>query len=266
MQSKREILVGTSVFGKYPRQDLCVESLKKISSKHSNVSCCLIQQKNDDVEYGDIQILRKLERNSSNVFDTNKNIPFVNDIFNVLAEEAKDIFIFCNSDIILTQSLFDYIDSVDVEAFGISRIDISNINSLSEPAKILRMEPSGFDCWVISKVWWNKQKHLFQDFIIGRPYFDVMYTMLMFLHSNNFYVSTKHLIYHIMHQRKWEDKDECYHYNRLQKEKYYEQLEKVWGQCCNNTFLKRSDWGKFLQIREDELSIIKQIKINASTN
>ena len=63
-----------------------------------------------------------------------------------------------------------------------------------------------------------------------------------------------------MHQRKWKDKDECYHYNRLQKEKHYEELEKVWGECCNTTFLKRSDWGRFLQIRDDEIQIISDIQ------
>lgn len=260
MQSKRQILVGTSVFGKYTRQDLCVESLKKLAHKNSNVKCCLVQQDSDEVLYEGIKILRNLKRNSSSVFDTKKNIPFVNDIFDVLSHETEDVFVFCNSDIILTQALFDYINSIDVEAFGVSRIDISNINSLTEPAKILRMEPSGFDCWIVSKVWWNKHKHLFQDFIIGRPYFDVMYTMLMFVNSKNLYVSNKRLIYHIMHQRKWKDKDECYHYNRLQKEKHYEELEKVWGECCNTTFLKRSDWGRFLQIRDDEIQIISDIQ------
>ena len=42
--------------------------------------------------------------------------------------------------------------------------------------------------------------------------------------------------------------------------KYYEDLEKVWGLCCNNTFLKRKDWGSFLKINPDEIHIIEQIK------
>jgi hypothetical protein len=260
MQTKKHILIGTSIFNKYLRQDLCVESLHKLKNKNSNVDICLIQQPSDEVLYDNINIVKKLTRNSSDVFETTKKIPFINDIFNVMSDESKEVFVYCNSDIILTQKLIDHINSIDVEAFGISRIDIGNIETLTNPAKIIRMEPSGFDCWVISKSWWMQHKNLFLDFVIGRPYFDVMYTVLMLMNSSNLYISTEHLIYHVMHDRAWADKDECYHFNRLQKEKHYEQLELIWGECCNNTFLKRSDWGSFLNFRPDEQSIIQQIK------
>ena len=258
----KHILIGTSSFGKYQRQDLCIESLQKLSLLNSNVDCCLVQQLEDQTSYSNIRILNKLTRNSSTVFKTNKKIPFINDIFNVLYSESTDIFVFCNSDIILTQKLINYINSIEVQAFGISRIDISEINSLTEPARILRMEPAGFDCWVISKQWWTKNQQLFQDFVIGRPYFDVIYTTLMFLNSTNPYISNEHLVYHVLHERAWLDKDECYHYNRLQKELYYEDIEKVWGECCNDTFLRRADWGKFLRINSDEADVLLSIKNN----
>ena len=262
ISASKQILIGTSTFDYYHRQNLCVDSLKKLSKLNSNVECCLIQQILDRKHYDDIRIINRLTRNSSDVFETNKKIPFINDILNVLEEESKDIFVFCNSDIILTQSVIDYINITDVEAFGISRIDISHINLLTDPASIIRMEPSGFDCWVISKKWWKLNKHLFKDFLIGRPYFDVMYTILMLLNSKNLYVSNKHLIFHINHKRAWSDKDECYHYNRLQKELHYNNLEKVWGDCCNSTFLKRTDWGKFLNFLPNESEAILNIKSN----
>lgn len=265
MQNKRKILIGTSVFGKHTRQDLCINSLKKMTDNNSNLKCCLVQQKDDDVLYDDIKIYRNLERNSSNVFNAEKNIPFINDIFDVLAEECEDIFVFCNSDIVLTQTLFDYINSVDVEAFGISRTDILSVKTLSTDSdkvlKNLRIEPAGFDCWVVSKVWWKQNRHLFKDFVIGRPYFDVAFSIVMFLNSKNLFVNSKHLIFHVKHKSSWEGgKDKSYSFNEIQAKTHYVELWKIWDECCGSTFLKRPDWGKFLQIRSDEEQILRDIR------
>jgi hypothetical protein len=260
MSNSKHILIGTSTYGKHIRQDLCVESLIKLSKTYDNVDVCLVQQESDDLVYSNIENIKELTRNSSDVLDTNKNMPFINDIFNILSKKATDVFVFCNSDIILTQQLIEYIDKTETEAFGISRIDISQINALTEPANIIRMEPAGFDCWVVSKNWWTEHSYLFKDFVIGRPFFDVMYTITMLLNSKNQYISNKHLIYHINHPRQWSDHDECYVFNKTQKESFYENLETIWGECCNNTFLKRSDWGSFLQFLPTEETTIKQIQ------
>lgn len=256
----KRILIGTNTYNKHERQDLCIESLKRLKDRCSDVDICLVQDQNDIVHYDDITIFKELKRDSSSILDTNKKLPFVNDIFDVLAENAQDYFVFCNSDIILSQQLINYIRYNDIEALGISRIEIPPIRSLIESFSPIRMEPAGFDCWVVSKQWWLEYRHMFKDYLLGRPFFDVHYTMLMLLHSKNTYISNQHLIYHIIHKSPAFAEDVSYCFNKEQTYKFYSENEKIWGDCCNNTFLKRADWGKFLKFGLEENNIINKIK------
>ena len=254
------ILIGTNVHKTYHRQDLCIESLKKLQNQNKNVNICLIQEQQDIVEYDNIDILFELKRNSSDCLKTTKRLPFVNDIFNSLCDHSTDYFVFVNSDIIVSQPLIDLICSTDVEAFAVSRIDIPFISTITTPFKPIRMEPAGFDCWIFSKKWWLSHKHLFEDYLLGRPYFDVHYAMLMFLNSKNLFISNKHLIYHILHEKTSFIEDECYNFNKSQTNKYYASNENIWGECCNNTFWKRKDLGTFLQFNNNENDILLSIQ------
>jgi hypothetical protein len=256
----KHILIGTNTYNKYERQDLCIDGFRRLKDTCSNVDICLVQEPADNVYYQDIHIIRDLKRNSSGFLKTNKKLPFVNDIFDVLANHSKEYFIFCNSDIILSQQLINYINYNEIEAFGISRIEIPPIKSLVESFSPIRMEPAGFDCWVVSKKWWLDKRHLFKDYLLGRPFFDVHYTILMLLNSINRYVSNQRLIYHIMHKSPAFVEDDCYIFNKEQTFKFYSENEKIWGECCNNTFLKRQDIGRFLMFNPDEDNIIDNIK------
>lgn len=256
---EKSILIGTSVYKKNQRQDLCIESLQRLSNQYTNIKCCLIQQQQDVVLYNDIICYRSLSRNSMSVLDTQKNIPFINDILDQMSEYSEDIFVYCNSDIILSPRLIDYIHSTDVEAFGVSRTDIYPTASLVDPLIIHRNEPAGFDCWVVSKKWWQNNRHKFYDFLIGRPYFDVMYTILMALNSNNTYVSDREIIFHAVHENSSYEKDECYLFNQNQKIRHYEYIEEIWKACGDNTYLQREDYGFFLRYLDNEQNIIKRI-------
>jgi hypothetical protein len=261
--NKKNILIGTNTFLKNSRQDLCIESLKRLKKLNSNVDICLVQQPEDEIQYSDIEVLKTLNRDSSQLVNTDKKLPFVNDIFNTLADHSSDYFIFCNSDIILSQQLINKIVNTEssFEAFGISRIDIPVITSLSESFVPLRMEPAGFDCWVVSKQWWLKNKNLFKDYFLGRPFFDVHYTMIMLLNTkSDIHISNEQLIYHIKHSSPAFVRDECYLFNETQTNKFYADQEIVWGNISNNTFLKRQDYGRFLNFGVNETAFIKQVK------
>lgn len=259
----KHILIGTNVFEKNSRQDLAIESFKRLKKQNLNVDICLIQSPTDDVQYSDIAIHRTLERNSSTLLNTTKKLPFINDIFNTLYTQSYDYFIFCNSDIILSQALVDKVNKQNPEAYGVSRIDIPQIKALNEPFSPLRMEPAGFDCWVVSKKWWSENANLFKDYFLGRPFFDVHYTMLMLLNTKtDVHVSNDHLIYHIKHPSPAFERDVCYQFNESQTINFYNNQEEIWGNISNKTFLKRSDFGRFLNFNDDEVDIIKNIKYN----
>jgi hypothetical protein len=262
----KKVLIGTNVYGKYHRQNLGIDSLHKLKQKNTNVDICLVQEPQDLIEYENIQIFKQLKRNSSDLLNTKRKLPFVNDIFDVLCNNCEDYFLFCNSDIILSQNLIDQINNTDIEAQAISRIEIPHINKLSDSFCPIRIEPAGFDCWIFSKKWWIDHKHLFQDYLLGKPYFDVYYAMLMFLHSKNLFISNQYLIYHILHEKTAFIEDECLKFNKEQTFKFYAENEKIWGECCNNTFLKRSDYGRFLNFNSNENEIIQNIKNNIIIN
>lgn len=257
----KQILLTTNTFSSYKRQDLAVQKMHLLQNKNANVKCALIQFEEEQTSYEDYPIdkLRVLKRSSKSDLKVSKQLPYIKDLFDVSRDYSEDIFVFSNSDIILSQKLINYINNNDIEAVGISRIDISPIEDLTQSSTIIRMEPAGFDTWVVSKKWWTKHSKLFPDMLLGRPEFDVVYTALMDLNSKNTHISTEYLTYHPMHEIVSFTKDECYHYNIKFKENQYKKLFDWWGNICNQTYLSRPDWGSFLKFLPDEKEIISNI-------
>lgn len=257
----KQILLTTNTFSSYKRQDLAVQKMQLLQKKNSNVKCALIQFEGEETSYEecDIDKLRVLNRSSKTDLNVTKQLPYIKDLFNVSSDYSDEIFVFSNSDIILSQKLINYINNNDIEAVGISRIDISPIEDLKENSRIIRMEPAGFDTWVVSKKWWIKHSSLFPDMLLGRPEFDVVYTALMDLNSKNIHISTEHLTYHPIHKIVSFTKDECYYHNIKFKDTQYKKLFDWWGNICNQTYLARPDWGSFLQFIPGEREIISNI-------
>lgn len=253
----KKILLTTNTFSSYKRQDLSIEKMLSLKNKNKNVKCALIQYETESVPYSDLKVLNKLTRGSHTHLGTKKSLPFIKDLFDISAEESEEIFVFSNSDITLSQKLINYINNTDIEALGVSRIDISEIENLSEPSRILRMEPAGFDTWIVHKEWWFKHRHLFPDMLLGRPEFDVAYTAIMDLNSKNIHESTEYLTYHYMHPIVSFEKDDCYYFNVNQKNGNLKNLFEWWGFICNSTYLCRPDYGQFLKFLPDEKEKIK---------
>jgi hypothetical protein len=255
-----KIALITNTFGKYDRQDYCIEVLKKIQKTCSNVTPFLIQHKNDSKIYSEITQLNVLERTSRDILSTDKMLPFVNDILHEGAKLNYDYFALINSDILVSKKLIRFIEEKEPEAVAISRIDVQPLQSIADNIIPVRCEPAGFDCWVFNTKWFKQHSHLFVDMLLGRPHFDVMYAIAMFLNSKDVFVSNDKLIFHPMHQLKSSPQDVCQFFNKNQSETLYPKYEKFWGDLCNNTFLKRPDYGSFLQFNSNEDSIKLEIK------
>ena len=262
----KKILLTTNVFSSYKRQDLSVEKMLTLKNKNKNVQCSLVQYEKETVPYSGLKVLNKLTRGSHTQLGTKKSLPFIKDLFDVSAEEAEEIFVFSNSDITLSQKLIDYINNTDIEALGVSRIDVSEIENLSQPSQIIRMEPAGFDTWIVHKDWWFKHRHLFPDMLLGRPEFDVAYTAIMDLNSKNIHESTEYLTYHYMHPIVSFERDECYYFNVNQKDSSLKDLFEWWGLICNSTYLSRYDYGTFLNFLPNEKELIKFIINSGKSN
>jgi hypothetical protein len=262
----KKILLTTNTFSSYKRQDLSIEKMSLLKNKNQNVECALIQYKNEKVPYNKLKILDVLDRGSHTTLGTKKSLPYIKDLFDASAEASEEIFVFSNSDITLSQKLIDYINNNEIEALGVSRIDILEVDNLSQPSQIIRMEPAGFDTWIVNKSWWFKHRHLFPDMLLGRPEFDVAYTAIMDLNSINVHESTEYLTYHYMHEIVSFERDECYHFNVDQKNNKLKPLFDWWGYICNSTYLDRSDFGQFLNFKPNEKDIIKHYVAEAKNN
>lgn len=258
----KKIFIATNTFSKHKRQDLCLEKLLLLKENNPNVDVGLIQFESEKIPYQNIPIYYNLKRSSRDIINSTKQLPLFNDLLNTASEISEDIFVYCNSDIILSQKLIDLINSTEIEAFGVSRSEIFDINNLDDLATLVRVEPAGFDCWVISKKWWNEHKNKFPDAFLGKPLFDVLYTMIMFLNSNNKFISNKHLIFHIVHGKESFEKDECFIFNERLVGPEYQKFWKVWNEIEKKTFYLREDWGYFLKFNAEEEKNIEEIKQN----
>lgn len=265
----KKILLTTNTFGKNFRQDLAIEKLKILKENNKNLDVCLLQFEQEcDIPYTDIKICKNLKRSSKSILNTKKELPFIKDLFDLSCDLAEEYFIYSNSDIILSQKFINFVNTKDIEAFGVSRIDVKEVNSLNEATYPTRMEPAGFDTWVVSKKWWSQHRHLFPDMLIGRPLFDVIFTVLMLFNSKNIHMSRDYLIYHIRHPLVSFDQDECYFYNEKIANDSFGELLDWWNtSIAKKTFLQRPDWGSFLKFLPNEESTIinEKQKINSDS-
>lgn len=181
------ILIGFNTFGSYKRQNIAVESYKHLATLFPNVVSLLDVQFKDEKNtfsspYG-IDVQFSLDRSSLDVTTGGtKKLPFVNDIINALAEKNCDYFIFTNSDVIINKNLIDYILAKKPECMACSRLDIADIDSfesLKTQIAPVRWEIGGFDTFVFKRGWYEIHKHLFHDYLLGKPYFDHVYAGLM---------------------------------------------------------------------------------------
>jgi hypothetical protein len=216
-----KISIGTNYFGSNKRQDIAKESHLRLVKKYDFINFFNIQFKDDTQGWNnniDICNLHKLERSSRDVLPTfNRKLPFVNDCFKALSETDCDIFVFTNSDIILTDRLVDWIISnPDCKANTCQRVDINDINSLYENITPARIEVAGFDTFIFNKNWYIQHQVLFEDYFLGRVYFDYAYAVIMKIFGGNECVLNRLPIAtaHIMHSRESHDIDAGNIYNK----------------------------------------------------
>lgn len=200
-----KIAIGTNLFGQYHRQDLSKASLMRLKNKYSEIQLFDIQFKDEESTYiksDGFNTLFTLGRSSKDVVPgTQKKMPFVNDIMCSISEQDSDYMVFLNSDILISDRLIKRILQDDLTAMPCSRMDIQDIKSIEEPIQAYRWEIGGFDVFVFKTEWFRKYKHLFEDFLMGRPWFDHHYAGLMKIFGNNDIIGNKNppMCLHIFH-------------------------------------------------------------------
>lgn len=206
MVNNTSIGIGINIFGEFHRQNLCIESLLRVQKAHSNVKLYNIQQLGlPETTHELFETIYDYGRTASDIAPrSTSSMPLIRDMFDRLAEEGNEYFIFLNSDIILTTSIIKFLNFNKVDSACISRLAIENIETLDDTSiGHSHMQASGFDVFGIKTSWWEANRHLFPEYIYAVSAWDVDFaSRLMVLGDCMFKNDAPAWCYHIIHEEK----------------------------------------------------------------
>ena len=266
-----KIAIGTNIFGEYSRQTLAIESLKTLKEKAKllNVEIDLFNlqfEENTSLIDGFIT-LHCLKNSNLTIRDeivkasgyntgcvdcdgTNilipyspKRLPLMNELFGALGDLiGYDYVIFTNSDIMISNRLISEILESKKESYCVSRLDIREINTITDPIIPFKIEIAGFDTYVFKSSWWQENKLRFPKYLLGKPRWDNHYTSIFMTHSDgkilNYYPG--HII-HIFHgYGSHQDDMENRYVNKLWD--LHPGLQSGWGTYFDEILNKRSHY------------------------
>jgi hypothetical protein len=199
------------------RQEFCIESLRHIKTKYTNVTLCNIQFDDDKYDYDCFDKTVYLNRSSNNlIINPVKKFPITLDIFDILAQQNCDYFIFLNDDIILLPRIIKIIQEQTYDCYVASRVDIEMPNNIKDELKLVSYNIHGFDCFCISTNWWRNNRQYFPPLILGKYFWDVYFYSLCKMLGNTKTLNTlPPVALHPIHNGDSSDNTMEHQYNEL---------------------------------------------------
>lgn len=222
-----KISIGINGYKQYKdlekRERFCIESLLKIKNKTPDIKLYNVCFQEENITYEEFTTLNKLTIKSNELIkeyfkheglqkeyqlrkdeiDNNKKeLPSVKEIFDVLADTDCDYFLFLNNDIILSNRFLKEVED-DVECYPMSRMHIYDIETLDDIPKLESYSVHGFDAFLVKKETWLQTRNNFEDFILGRFYWDTyFFTMFNLLCKCKNLNKLPPVCFHIEHNSK----------------------------------------------------------------
>ena len=266
-----KIKIITNTFQKYHRQDVAVQSWTHLTRLFPNIEIVNLQFSDEtDIKfYPELSTLYVLDDSSKTLIsDATKKLPCLNEMFSQGLSQDCEYFIITNSDVIIMPNLIEYIQNNKPSAMACSRLDVEDINSyqdvLDKNLKPVRWEPAGFDVFVFKKEWADKHRNYFTTpYFLGKPKFDVVWAGYMKIFGDNSPLGNQYPPY-------------CFHIHHGNSACYLECAEKDWNHGLLKKYpldalmhnimvlhlkmnlLKRTPWGAFLSIPEQEKNFEKE--------
>ena len=260
-----KISIGINGFKDYSelekREKLCIESLLRIKAKNINVNLYNVCFDNEDIQYDEFITLNKIKKTSDNIireyfkFDglqaeyelrkteidnNNRKLPSVKEIFDILADTDCDYFLFLNNDIILSNRFLKELED-GIECYPMSRAHIYDIDNLDCVPVLESYSVHGFDAFLVKKTTWIEKRNNFEDFILGKFYWDTYFFTIF-----NLFCKCKNLnklppvCYHIEHgSTSSQDSIENYYCEDVFKRRIL--VSRVWFSYVQNVLLKRTE-------------------------
>jgi hypothetical protein len=195
-----QITIVTNTFGKYKRQNIAIESLLHLKKTFPFINIYNFQFKDEEKTFQDsyegIDTLFDLDSSSLTYMkDAKKKLPVFSEmIFKGFNYGDPDYVIYVNSDVILLPRLIELILKESPDCLTGPRLDIEdNLQSfqdvLDDKVTPQRVEIAGYDFFVFKKEWFNEnKKYLHSKFLIGKPFFDVVYAGLMVIFGKKYMI------------------------------------------------------------------------------
>lgn len=174
-------------------------NLKLVNLDFEGSTC---SESNEHVEF-----LPTLKEHSSTYTNGSKrDLPMMHDMFNSLCDYSEknnmDLFIFVNSDIIVSDRFIKHILNTDFDTYCAARLAIGNIESPDEePKEISHYQVAGFDAYAVKTKWWKEHGDKFPKYIYAISGWDVDYATKMKKYGNcDFCNKWPPMLFHIMHE------------------------------------------------------------------
>ena len=241
------------------RFKLANQSYEKLNS-YDNVDVFDIQKSGIK---GKFRTIDKIERYSNDVIEgSTKELPFVNDLFNITADLDYDYFIVTNADVMISPRLINHILERDITAMSCSRLDIQPTADIKDDMKPVRWEVAGHDTFCFKTDWYKKHSILFEDFLLGKPAYDQHYAALMKVFGNNDTFGNKNPAFclhehHGISAVTTKDIEQEYNLNQYENSELAQTYKHVWDDYLNEVLLKRTPWMSFLNEVNNEENIEK---------
>jgi len=258
-----KIAIGTNIFNSVHRQDICIQSLKRLKELYPDmIDLYNIQPTSNPQIIEGFQTLDVLNRTAKDiVVNCTSQKPLIKEMIKSLSDlEGYDYFIFTNSDIIISDRFIKLIlDNKDKDSFCGSRLTIQNIQTLEETPKLVQYQVAGFDTFAIKTTWWKLNEANFPEYIYGNPCWDVHYaTLCMKLGDSMFVNKWPASIFHIQHEIAWSDMTIERQYCENMLFKTYKQDSNMWHRYLFTVLLKRSPANGFYTPFSNEEELEKQ--------
>jgi hypothetical protein len=183
------------------REKLCVESLCKIKDLFSNVKLINLTFKDEQfATLTNFHNLHCLEYIPKNI--TNKKIPFVNEIFDILANINSDYFLFVNNDIVVSDRYIKTILNNNYDCYPASKLHFTKLDSLNDENSIPEsFSVHGFDGFAIKNKWWLQNREKFKPMLLSCPYWDTYFYGKCQIYGNCLTLNKPPgVIFHLEHQ------------------------------------------------------------------
>ena len=242
-----KIVIGINTFKKESdlnvREKMCVSALHSLKRKYQgNIE--LVNLTFEDEAYATLEGFNNIHCiKQQPIHITNKKIPFVNEIFDYLAEINADFFIFINNDILISDRYIKAIlSNPDYDCFPASKLHFTKINSIEDFSDSIpeSLSVHGFDGFAIKSSWWKQNRDKFKPMLLSRAYWDTYFYAKCHLYGKSLTLNKPPgVIFHLDHKSTSMEGESGNTYNEKTFIEDSDNLPQRWFSYVQNVLLKR---------------------------